>query len=504
MSALRHWLSCSTAAQRLEMARLLAHPIWMPRNLPQVEALLSPADVLGYGGAAGGGKTDLLLGAALTQHTKSTLFRRIGTELPSMIERSVEIVGNDRAFAKGRRQWELPGRTIAFRAMKEPNDWRLHRGNRRDFMGFDEADGFLEMQVRTVLAWNGSTDPKQRVRAILGFNPPATAEGMWLIGYFAPWLDKNHPNPAQPGELRWFVNIDGKDVEADGPTPVEHLGKMIRPRSRSFIPARVEDNPFLAGTDYEATLDMLPEPLRSALRHGDFAAMQSDHEFQVIPTEWVIAAQERWRQMEAQNYRPGPMDTLAVDPARGGQDKTILSPRHGRWFAPLDAYPGTATPNGPVVAGLAVGRAKDGAPVLVDVIGIGSSVYDHLEGNGVHVVGLNGSEASYARDRSGRLSFYNLRAELWWGMREALDPVHGDDLALPFGDRELLADLTAPRWRLTSGGILIEDKEQVKKRIGRSPDRGDAVVYARKPVTKRSAIPTVPVRDDPTKDWFKL
>jgi hypothetical protein len=56
-------------------------------------------------------------------------------------------------------------------------------------------------------------------------------------------------------------------------------------------------------------------------------------------------------------------------------------------------------------------------------------------------------------------------------------------------DRELLADLCAPRWEPTSRGIKIESKEEIIERIGRSPDKGDAAIYAfvtktRKVITK--------------------
>jgi hypothetical protein len=55
--------------------------------------------------------------------------------------------------------------------------------------------------------------------------------------------------------------------------------------------------------------------------------------------------------------------------------------------------------------------------------------------------------------------------------------VHGDGLALP-PDRELRADLIAPRWKLSAQGIQIEEKEEIKARLGRSPDSGEAVMYA--------------------------
>ncbi len=80
-------------------------------------------------------------------------------------------------------------------------------------------------------------------------------------------------------------------------------------------------------------------------------------------------------------------------------------------------------------------------------------------------------------DRAKVLNFYNKRAEWWWRLREYLDPESGMDIALP-PDRELLADLTAPRWELTPRGIKIELKDEIKKRIGRSPDKGDSLAYA--------------------------
>ena len=62
-------------------------------------------------------------------------------------------------------------------------------------------------------------------------------------------------------------------------------------------------------------------------------------------------------------------------------------------------------------------------------------------------------------------------------MREALDPVNGYGLALPPVPR-LRADLCTPLWKLTPRGIQIELKEDIIKRLGRSPDHGDAAVLA--------------------------
>ena len=87
------------------------------------------------------------------------------------------------------------------------------------------------------------------------------------------------------------------------------------------------------------------------------------------------------------------------------------------------------------------------------------------------------SGSSCARTRDGQLTFANLRAEMWWKLREALDPQRGDGIALP-PDRRLAAQLAAPTWRLRGNAIVIESKEDIYRRIGASTDDADAVILA--------------------------
>jgi hypothetical protein len=172
------------------------------------------------------------------------------------------------------------------------------------------------------------------------------------------------------------------------------------------------------------------------------------------------------------------MSVLGVDVARGGRDRTVLSPRHGHWFGVQVIEPGSNTPDGPAVAALVVAHRKDNAAVCIDVIGVGTSPYDCLRASiGVKAVAMNGASGSEEHDKSGQLGFVNSRAEWYWRLREALDPSSGQDLALP-PDPELRADLCAPTWGLTARGIQIESKDDISKRIHRSPDKGDALVYA--------------------------
>ena len=457
-----------------------SRPTWTPQPGPQTAAYESEADVIGYGGAAGGGKTDLMLGFAGTKHRRAIIFRRVFPLLEGIESRSREIYnaadtsrGKDR-YNEQLHRWELArGVTVRFAAMQNESDKSNFQGRPYDFYGFDEATEFSESQFRFVTAWNRTTVVGQKCRILLTFNPPMTDTGEWVTRYFAPWLDRDHPNPAKDGELRWYVSDkDGKDMAVAGPEPVTVNGKEVQPRSRTFFHAALKDNPILEATGYGATIDALPEPLRSFL-HGNFNAAKVVDPWQVIPAAWVRAAQARWSE-KAQ----GGGYVLGCDPARGGGDRLAIARLYGTWFAPLEVWPGTAVPDGPSAAALLAKDVAAGANMGVDVIGIGASVYDSLKDNNATVTPINfGSGANHVTDRSGRLKFRNVRAAAYWKLREALDPDHGEALALP-PDPELLADLCAPRYELKPSGIQLEEKDAISQRLGRSPDKGDALVLA--------------------------
>ena len=481
-----------TPEEQLEADQILKEStrVWIPIfEGPQKDAYESLADITFYGGSAGGGKTDLVIGAALTEHQRSMIYRRVGSELQAIIDRLAEIHGSMDGFNGKNNIWRLPacyGKSgdkiqIEFGAVPNLGDEKKYQGRPHDLKVFDEITSFLEYQFRFLITWLRTTRKGQRCRVICTGNPPVDAQGEWVIKFWAPWLDPFHPNPAKPGELRWFAAIDGKDIEVEDGTPFKHNGKLIRPQSRTFIPSRVTDNPYLMETGYEATLQALPEPLRSQMLDGNFQAGKEDNAFQVIPTAGVRAAQDRW----TEEGKKGPMDSVGEDVARGGRCETVISRRHGHWYDKLLCYPGVATPDGASAASVAVAAVRDGAPIHVDVVGCGTSPYDHLKTAGVQVVPINGAAESHGFDKSRQLRFYNLRAELYWKMRESLDPASPDPVALPPG-QDIRADLCAATWTLRAGKILIESKDDLIKRIGRSPDKGDAIIYASVETPKRS------------------
>lgn len=265
-----------------EVIKLLADaPIWFPLEGPQMAAYLSEADVIGYGGAAGGGKTDLLAGLSLNIHKRVLIVRREKAQTDGIVQRIEEIIGHKNGYNSQKSAWRLDdGRLLEFGGLDNIGDEKRWQGRAHDLKALDEATEIRESQARFVMGWNRTSDPSIKPKCLLTFNPPTTAEGRWVLDYFAPWLQKGYPNPAQPGEIRWMARINDKETEVPNENPFvlvdgepcyefdpsEYKPELIiKPKSRTFIPARVTDNKYYMETGYMSTLQALPEPLRSQM-----------------------------------------------------------------------------------------------------------------------------------------------------------------------------------------------------------------------------------------------
>jgi len=220
-----------TDEERDELHRLVALDIedklWSPLPGPQTMAYESRADIVGFGGAAGGGKTDLAIGKALMQHRVAFVVRKNGTEHTGMVDRLTELLGTRDGFSSKDGIWGGAGPRgvqIEFGSLPNPKDEEKYRGRPHGLIIYDEATSLMQLQVEFLMAWNRTTIPGQKCQTLLTFNPPGTAEGRWVIEFFGPWLDKKHANPAQPGELRWMAMVDGALVERADGTPFMHKG----------------------------------------------------------------------------------------------------------------------------------------------------------------------------------------------------------------------------------------------------------------------------------------
>ena len=438
---------------------------WQPyKGKPQELAYYSSAQDLLYGGEPGGGKSDLIAGLALTAHRRSLILRREAAQLNEMIARiEGELLDNQFRFHGKTNILKYGDRWVEKGGCKLEKEKVKYKGRAHDLKAFDELSEFPKSIYDYVKTWNRTSDPGQRCRTVATTNPPDTQEGQWIIKSWAPWLDKRHPKPAQSGEIRWYLGDD----EVDELTPDA--------RSRTFIYSSIDDNPILLLTGYKSTLNSLPEELRRTMMEG-FTHGLTDTPYQVIPTQWVNDAVNRGKLLEP-NSLLEPISAIACDPSRGGKDACAIAIRRGVNLSCIQ-YPAIKSQDGMQVVQYMI-QAANGQKCLnmIDVIGIGSSPYDIARLQGLEPIAMDASAKSFKRDRSAKLSFANKRAEWWWKFREALDPNYNPQITLP-DNKDLIAELTSPMWSLTLRGILIESKEDIKKRLGRSTNLADAIVMA--------------------------
>jgi len=464
---------------------------WVPNPGPQTDAYFSKADLLYYGGSAGGGKSQLLLGLAVNEHRVSRLFRRQFKDIDGeggLVPSLATILGSTAGYRGDKHVWTIPGkerRTIEFAAFETPKEAEAYQGRAADLFGFDEAVQFQEEIVRFITGWNRTTIPDQRCRVVLASNPPLTPEGLWIFEWFAPWLDPKHPRPAKPGELRWFTQINGVETEVQADYQNEVVDAqgnvmLVRPKSRTFIPASLSDNPDLLESGYASTLANLPKHMQDALLGGQFKTHLEDADRQVIPADWVLKAQERWA-LRKRDLIEKPMTAVGADVADGGRDRMVVTPLHGTTFGEPHIVPGAEVKSTPDKAAAILKVAKDDPQINIDCGGgYGGGVSDMLESNRFNVVRCKGGMRSIATDRDRTRGFANKRAEWIWRFREALDPDRGDDIALPPG-REIVAELCAFREKAHADMrqvIAIEDNDEISKRLGRSPDIAWSLFFA--------------------------
>lgn len=495
-------------AKLVEIAKHHLEKCWLPQPGPQYEAYHSKADELLYGGAVGGGKSDLLVGLATTAHEKSLLFRAQSKDLDGLWDRLSEVVQGRVASENGQKKTMalVDGRKIEGGHLDQPGSEKNWQGRPHDLIGVDEGAQIAEFKVAFVIQWLRSTTGR-RCRLVVATNPPLPeyrdgklvdfGSGDWLIRWWAPWLDSNYPHPAKPGELRWcYMQQEGErfvTVWVDGPGgyrpgTTERVdrydeddvlaGRVVVAKSRTFIRSLLKDNAYLAGTGYAERLSTTPEPLRTMLLTGQFGVKLEDSPMQVIPTHWVTLANERWLADRANHARYRQL-LLSGDVAQGGIDNATYAPWLERNVCDdVISDPGSRTPDGPAVAARVLELLHDDAMIVLDGTGgwAGDANRTLRERYKLEPELFVASHASHNWTRDQRFKFGNMRAEMWWTFREALDPKSGYDIQLPPNAR-LLAQLTTPTWRAPKDVLYVEAKEDIRKRLnGASTDEADAVI----------------------------
>jgi hypothetical protein len=216
---------------------------------------------------------------------------------------------------------------------------------------------------------------------------------------------------------------------------------------------------------------------------GEFPDVNADG---IIPWGWIRAAQTR-PVPNVEALRALPME-LGGD-IGGGGDESVVVARRGPAFRVVmqSQHRDTMRTAGEILRLIAECEA---AECKLDEIGIGRGVVDRLIEQGAPVVGINVALPATTTEKRER--FANLRAELWWGLRERFE---AGDVCLSPEDQTLAAQLATVRYSVNSRGqIVVESKQSIRARGQASPDHADAMVLAGAPTPPRSVAHRLPVR----------
>ena len=224
-----------------------------------------------------------------------------------------------------------------------------------------------------------------------------------------------------------------------------------------FIPSLPKDNPFLPG-DYEKRLrQTYPDDWVKRFLEGSWDELSGGDT--VIPGDWIRAAVNREIVIEDK-------PVIGVDIARYGDDEIVID--YGKGNCLLNQEVSMKHSLMETVGRIINNRKKYNAKILaVDDAALGGGVTDRLREQDEHVLPVNGGSSSSSE------KFVNLKTEMWWYARELFREGKVSILNDPILIRQL--GIVKHHYR-SNGKIIIEAKDEVKKRLGRSPDRADALI----------------------------
>lgn len=247
-----------------------------------------------------------------------------------------------------------------------------------------------------------------------------------------------------------------------------------------FLPATIADNPY-ATDAYKESLKHLPPEEYNRFVKGEWDFV--DDPDQLIKVEWI------W---DAMNVEPRPgLTYLACDVARFGDDLTTIVKRNGNQLRKMVSIKHYDTIK---VGQTVIDEAQDpslpvnGINCRIDVVGLGAGTVDFCRSKGLPVREVVAGAKPFYRGPqhpSHFFKFKDIRSQMWWEFRELLRTrqiclqmfdADGEPVALP---ERLVGDLASPKYEITADKLIkVEEKKDIKERLGRSTDDGDGVVMA--------------------------
>lgn len=350
------------------------------------------------------------------------------------------------------------------------------------FFGITEATGMPEMVFQAV---EGNLQGNSRL--VLVFNPNIST------GYAAQAMRSSQFKKFRLNSLN-APNVKEKRIVFQGQVNYEWVREKTdiwcTPITESEI--LVEENDFEFEGNWYRPSDLYRTKVLGIFPKSDSGAL--------IPVEWIELANQRYEEFKRVEkisiWKKKPL-RLGVDIAGMGRDSSCFCFRYGQIVEPFRMMHSGGNAEHMKVTGEMINilrmnvNAFEGLwpQAFLDSIGEGAGVYSRalemseIDGNDwIRVHSVKFSAKSLNKDATGQYEFDNLRAYLYWAVRDWLNPIHNKEACL-CPDEELKEELTSMQWEFKSNSkIIIEPKDDIKKRLKRSPDKSDALANTFYPV----------------------
>lgn len=211
----------------------------------------------------------------------------------------------------------------------------------------------------------------------------------------------------------------------------------------------------------------------------------------LIPPLWIEMAQQRWLDMRDKGLVKSDLRRIGVDVAGMGRDSSCICERMGDFVVSFEMRQSSGKAEHMELVGVVRNKLGGRSQAYIDTIGEGAGVYSRFTEMGYknRVFSCKNTESAVGlHDVTGMYEFSNMRAYLYWAVRDWLNPANGFAPALP-KDNSFAKECTEIRYMiLSSGKIQIEDKAAIRKRLGASTDCFDALSLTFFPYASRKRV----------------
>lgn len=381
-----------------------------------------------------------------------------------------------------KRGFVLPGKLNAYDIRTNNEEWFL-TGFKADEHNHEAWSGFHAVNTMFVVteATGISDDTFAAIegnlqgnsRLLLVFNPNTT------VGYAARsqkssrWKKFRLNSLSAPNVVEKYISIPGQ-VDYDWvKDKIDNWCEQIKQDE-----VLEDENDFEFEGNYYRPSDLFRKKVL-----GEFPKADEDI---LIPQSWIEAAQQRWSTYHLESHNDV---VVGIDVAGMGRDNSVKCYRYDNYVERFDKHNSAGRADHMKLAGEIVSdmHRYSGYVASIDTIGEGAGVYsrvvevcdeNRLDKRNIISCKYSSSVKNGTKeltDITSQYRFNNMRAYLFWAVRDWLNPSNNTGAMLPPGG-SLLEEATEIRWGFNSSGkIYIEPKEDIKERLGYSPDEFDAL-----------------------------